>query len=237
MYQPIERTTKVMLDLENIVIYEDVPQRSDLWFKLRSGHLTASNFDRLITPKTGKPSAQQDDLIIELCCSCLRPDEMTFEGNFHTDRGEALEQEARELFATLTGKAVKEVGFIRRKTAPIGCSPDGLVVENLEDGLDLVIAGLEIKCPISKHHARYLLDGVLPDKYKPQVHGSMAVTGLRAWYFLSYCPGLRPFLVKVEWDEYTDRIKAALDEFGPKYLDAYTRIMPAIRPAAEGRAA
>ena len=107
MYQPIERTTKVMLDLENIVIYEDVPQRSDLWFKLRSGHLTASNFDRLITPKTGKPSAQQDDLIIELCCSCLRPDEITFEGNFHTDRGEALEQEARELFATLTGKAVK----------------------------------------------------------------------------------------------------------------------------------
>lgn len=119
-----------MLDLENIVIYEDVPQRSDLWFKLRSGHLTASNFDRLITPKTGKPSAQQDDLIIELCCSCLRPDEITFEGNFHTDRGEALEQEARELFATLTGKAVKEVGFIRRKTAPIGCSPDGLVAEN-----------------------------------------------------------------------------------------------------------
>ena len=117
MYQPIERTTKVMLDLENIVIYEDVPQRSDLWFKLRSGHLTASNFDRLITPKTGKPSAQQDDLIIELCCSCLRPDEITFEGNFHTDRGEALELEARELFATLTGKAVKEVGFIRRKTA------------------------------------------------------------------------------------------------------------------------
>ena len=215
-----------MLDLENIVIYEDVPQRSDLWFKLRSGHLTASNFDRLITPKTGKPSAQQDDLIIELCCSCLRPDEITFEGNFHTDRGEALEPEARELFATLS-----------RKTAPIGCSPDGLVVENLEDGLDLVIAGLEIKCPISKHHVRHLLGGVLPDKHKPQVHGSMAVTGLRAWYFLSYCPGLRPFLVKVEWDEYTDRIKAALDEFGPKYLDAYTRIMPAIRPAAEGRAA
>ena len=157
-----------MLDLENIVIYEDVPQRSDLWFKLRSGHLTASNFDRLITPKTGKPSAQQDDLIIELCCSCLRPDEITFEGNFHTDRGEALEQEARELFATLTGKAVKEVGFIRRKTAPIGCSPDGLVVENLEDGLDLVIAGLEIKCPISKHHARYLLDACFRTNTSPR---------------------------------------------------------------------
>ena len=41
----------------------------------------------------------------------------------------------------------------------------------------------------------------------------------------------------MKWDEYTDRIKAALDEFGPKYLDAYTRIMPAIRPAVEGRAA
>lgn len=222
-----------MMDLENITIFRNVQQRSELWFRLRAGHLTASNFDRLITPKTGKPSAQQEDLIIELCCSCLRPDEITFEGNFHTDRGEALEPEARDLFMEMTGKKVLEVGFIRCKKAPIGCSPDGLIGETL----NAAEAGLEIKCPLSKHHARYLLDGVLPDKYKPQVHGSMAVTGLRAWYFLSYCPGLRPFLVKVEWNEYTDRIKAALDEFGIKYLEAYTQIMPQIRPAVEGRAA
>ena len=114
-----------MMDLENITIFRNVQQRSELWFRLRAGHLTASNFDRLITPKTGKPSAQQEDLIIELCCSCLRPDEITFEGNFHTDRGEALEPEARDLFMEMTGKKVLEVGFIRCKKPPIGCSrPD-----------------------------------------------------------------------------------------------------------------
>lgn len=214
-----------MLDTDDIIIYDEVPQRSELWFRLRAGHLTASNFDRLLTP-TGRDSKQRDDLIIELCCSCLLPEEVTFEGNFHTDRGEALEPEAREEFARLSGKTVREVGFIRKKKAPIGCSPDGLVLN--DDGE--VVAGLEIKCPLSKNHARYLLDGVLPAIYKPQVHGSMAVTGLREWYFFSYCPGLRPFLLRVEWDEYTNRLKQALDDFGPLYLTRYLDIMHKIKP-------
>ena len=86
-------------------------------------------------------------------------------------------------------------------------------------------------------YKRQLLNGVLPDDYRQQVHGSMAVTGLRTWYFISYCRGLRPFVIKVEWDEYTDKIKEALDEFKAEYRDKYDLIMPRIRPAAEGRAA
>lgn len=219
-----------MWNRDNLVVYESVPQRSELWFQLRAGHLTASNFDRLVTPKTGRRSAQQEDLILELCASCLRPDEVTFEGNMHTDRGEALEPEARDLFRKMTGLDVMEVGFVRRQDAPIGCSPDGLIGTCLDD----VEAGLEIKCPLSKNHVRYIVDGGLPAKYRPQVHGSMAVTGLRAWWFLSYCPGLKPHLVRVEWNEYTDIIKDALDVFRTRYLERYLEVMPLIRPEEGG---
>lgn len=40
----------------NCTVYENVPQRSEAWFKLRSGRLTASNFDRLLTPTDANPS-------------------------------------------------------------------------------------------------------------------------------------------------------------------------------------
>ena len=67
----------------NCTVYENVPQRSEAWFKLRSGRLTASNFDRLLTPtgrktqpKNNKERGPWGALIIELCCSFLRPDEI-----------------------------------------------------------------------------------------------------------------------------------------------------------------
>ena len=65
----------------------------------------------------------------------------------------------------------------------------------------------------------------------------MAVTGLRTWYFFSYCRGLRPFLLKVEWDAYTDQINETLNDFKREYRDQFDVIMPQIRPAVEGRAA
>lgn len=112
----------------NCTVYENVPQRSEAWFKLRSGRLTASNFDRLLTPTGRKPQPKNNKergpwgaLIIELCCSFLRPDEIQWEGNRHTDRGEELEPEARDEFRKITGLTVKEVGFVLCKDGPTWC--------------------------------------------------------------------------------------------------------------------
>ena len=149
---------------KNCIVYENIYQRSEAWFKLRAGRLTASNFKRLLTP-TGKkpqPRTHQErgpwgELIIDLCCSFLRPDEIKWEGNRHTDQGEELEPEARDEFRTITGMTVKEVGFVLCQDGPVGCSPDGLIVDQSGD----YMAGLEIKCPLSKTHALYLLNGEL----------------------------------------------------------------------------
>jgi hypothetical protein len=204
-------------------IWPEMEQRSEAWFRARAGRPTASNFDRLITP-TGKDSSQWDDYALELCAQCIRPDEIAWEGNAHTDRGNELEPEARGEFERIMNLAVDEVGFVTRADEVIGCSPDGLVYQGTPVGKP--IAGLELKCPLAKHHARYLIDGELPAKYRPQVHGSMAVTGLRHWYFMSYCPGLAPFITRVEWDDYTDKVSDVLDRFLVFYAARRKELLP-----------
>ena len=94
----------------------------------------------------------------------------------------------------------------------VGCSPDSLI----KDGGEYV-AGLELKCPSPYTHAAYIEEGVLPDEYKAQVHGSMAVTGLNQWHFFSFFPGLAPFHLVVHRDDFTDKLTAALDRFITEY--------------------
>lgn len=223
----------------NCIVYENVPQRSEAWFKLRAGRLTGCNFKKLLTPTGRKPRPKNMEfgpwgsLIMELCGSFLNPEEIVFEGNLHTDRGTILEPEAREAFCRETGLTVKEVGFVLCKDGPVGCSPDGLIIDKQGD----YIAGVEIKSPISKIHIPHLVKGVLPAEHRQQVHGSMAMTGLRTWYFVSYCRGCRMLICKIEWDKYTDLFKQAIDEFKEEYRDKYDLLMPLIRPSVEGRGA
>ena len=99
----------------------------------------------------------------------------------------------------------------------IGGSPDGLIC----DSSGRFNAGLEIKCPLPHNHSDIFWSGVLPTKYKPQVHASMAITGLRSWWFMSYCPGEQPLVVKATWNAYTDLVKSELNHFISK-LDLAT---------------
>ena len=122
------------------------------------------------------------------------------------NRGNDLEPLARAAFEKRTGYSVTSVGLCLHDSGGFGCSPDGLLGD---DGIPF-IGGLEIKCPIPETHAKYLLAGTLPDEYRPQVHCSLAVTGLQRWDFMSFCPGLPSLLVTVERDDYTERMLAGL---------------------------
>ena len=205
-----------------MIIKEDVPQQSEEWFRMRKGRPTASQFFRIYTAG-GKDSSQWEAYATELVTECIRPDEIpAFTGNKHTDRGNELEPEARALFSELTGFETKEVAFITRDDGVVGCSPDALVLG--PDGEPF--AGLEIKCPMAKNHAETLLSGVMPTTHKPQVHGGMAVTGLKKWFFLSYCPGFRPLLVETYADAYTASLSDALDRFLIFYSAHRKKILP-----------
>lgn len=184
------------------------------WWEARRGVPTASQFGRILTPKTLKPSAQADAYIDELIGDLVSLNPPVFSQNGYTaamTAGREFEPEARRFYEMERGVDVREVGFVMDDLGRFGCSPDGLVGD---DG------GLELKCPLPKTHAGYLREGGLPVEYAPQVHGSLVVTGRAWWDFLSYAPGLPEVLVRVTPNEYTEALREALEVFWARYMEA-----------------
>jgi hypothetical protein len=212
-------------------------QGSEDWFRARKGRLTASQMSKVITP-TGKLSSQWEKLAIRLAGECVKPNELpAFIGNIHTDRGHELEPVARDWFAEWSKLDVRTVGFVTKSNNPVlGCSPDALIFDEGELGTDengdsyyvvepKPICGVEIKCPLIENHALYHYEGGVPEQYRAQVHGSMVVTGLREWWFVSYNEGTEPFTHLQTWDEYTDKVAEALDEFVTKYAPIRSEVL------------
>lgn len=171
----------------------EVDQGSLEWMQLRAGIPTASELDALLTPKwkikTGAgPQTYLEKKLAEWWQGGPLPG---FSGAFDMEQGQILETEARPWYALTYNVDIQRVGFITTDDGTAGCSPDGLI-----NG-----SGLEIKCPQAHTHVGYLLAGVLPDEYAAQVHGSLFVTGLPAWRFVSYRRGFPPLVLEVERDE------------------------------------
>jgi hypothetical protein len=210
-------------------INKRVEQGSEEWLQLRKGRATASEFSKILTP-TGKISKSAVSYMRKLARECVVDDPLEFMGNKFTDWGNANEPWARDQFRLETGLDVVEVGFCTRDDLLVGCSPDGLI---RDPDTGEWIGGLEIKCPSVDKHVEYLMKNELPSDYKMQVHGSMAVTGLPWWYFMSYFPGLNPLILKVERDDFTESVSVALDQFVIDYAEERERVFDAILPSRQ----
>ena len=182
----------------------DVEQGSREWVEARLGIPTASAFKRIVT-STGKLSAQRDAYQAELLSEWVFGEPAKDFDTTWTERGKVLEPDARRYYSFHTDTEARTVGFCLRDDGIAGASPDGLVGD---DGL------LELKCPREDTHMLYLARGVLPSEYRAQVQGQLWVTG-RAWAdFMSYCPELPPFLIRIEPDA---KFQAALDDHMPVF--------------------
>ena len=186
-------------------------QGSAQWLADRAGLPTASQFGRVITPKTGKRSAQAHAYTCQLVGERLLGQCEEIPTTYAMERGTELEPEARGAFTIITGVDVIQVGLCITDDGRVGASPDGLIYDG-----DALVAGLELKCPGMRKHMEYLIGGVCPDEYVPQVQGGMWVTGASTWWFVSYYPGLPPFILKVERDP---MYHEALDNVMPEFCD------------------
>ena len=193
------------------MIVHNFDQNTPEWVQARCGLVTASRFGDVMTVKQMKPA--KNAYIYEICAERITgaPQEQ-----FVTEAmkdGIEREPKAIEYYEFLTGKHVDTVGLITNDSNRVGASPDGLIDD---DG------GLEIKCPTLKTHLEYIDKGILPDKYIPQVYGSLYLSGREYWDFLSYHPDASEFMIRTTAnDEHYLKWKAA---FEPVLSDFISRI-------------
>jgi len=135
-------------------------------------------------------------------------------------RGRELEPLAREAYEKLTGYSVTEVGFISHDCDGFGASPDGLICWPSGDPAQ----GIELKCPVARTMLKWLDAGTLPDEHKLQVHACLAVTGLPRWDFMAYHPELKPLLITVERDAFTEQVLAGLLKLSDDYMAAKAKL-------------
>jgi putative phage-type endonuclease len=172
----------------------DAEQRSPEWFAARAGRLTGSRAcDMLATIKSGEAAARRD-YRMQLVCERLtgQPQEDGFV-NAAMQRGIDLEPKAFAAYEALTGAVAVRTGFLAHTSLLAGCSLDGHV-----DGFTGIV---EIKCPKSATHLRYLRDGLVPKDYLPQITHNLWITGAAYCDFLSFDdrfpPEMQVFYVRV----------------------------------------
>jgi len=159
-------------------------QRTDEWLQARVGKVTASQMKHVLSKtQKGLPTAARTTYlwqqVIERLTGQPAPVARTMAMQWGTDQEPFALQAYNE--AHLVN--VEAVGFVQHPTLAVGCSPDGLVTE------DMASTGLvEIKCPFnSAVHLETWLSG-MPEEHMAQVQGQMWITGREWCDFVSFDP-------------------------------------------------
>ena len=157
-------------------------QGTQQWRDDRAGYATASRFKDVVatSKRTGEPLKARQDYMMEIVTERLTGVPIINSIGRAGEWGKDVVAQARAAYEAITGKLVKECGFIKHpKIKMVGCSPDGLIDKK---------GGLEIKCPInSSIHLQTVLSG-MPDEHTLQIQGNLSVTGRSWWDFVSFDP-------------------------------------------------
>jgi hypothetical protein len=224
-----------------VFLAADVPQLSDAWWAVRRGVPTASCFDQIMTPVKGELAKTSEIYIAELLSEivCHSPNYFTEKGtpanSYAIQNGVQMEPEARRWLAMEANLDVTEVGFCLSSDMRFGCSPDGLLGLQYDSEPAGELAGykfykataeaaVELKCPLLKTHMGYLLAGGLPPQYRPQCNGHLVVLGVPRCEFVSYSNSIQPLRVSVVHDEWTIRLRTALNLFHDRFQTAKARV-------------
>ena len=202
------------------MIHHEVEQGSAVWFTLRAGIPTASEFNRILTPKKLELSKSAEPYMHRLLAEWMTGQVFETETTLWMSQGVTMEEKAVQYYELTQGVEVQECGFCTTDDGMIGASPDRFVGEN---GL------LEVKCPMAPTHVGYLLNAELPEEYVLQVQGQLFVTQRQWCDFLSYYSGLPPLLLRVLPDyRYQEALERTLGEFVSK-LQHYRAVLEEMR--------
>lgn len=176
-----------------MIIENSFDQQDHEWFEAKLDSVGGTDISKIITTK-GVRSASRGDFLIEKAsqiitrkCKQLYPTyEMTW-GNEHEDS-------ARSVFEFATDIKLSQCAMIfNDDNRNWHISPDGY-----NEDMRL---GCEIKCPQLKQFMKTVDGQKLPTEHILQVQTSLALTDWGVWWFMSYFPGLKPFIIEVKRNE------------------------------------
>lgn len=180
-----------------IRIHADLIQGSEEWHQARCGLLTASEFDRIVTP-TLKIAANAKE---RAHCWELAAQRITghVEAGYVSDamlRGHEDEIVARQLYSERFAP-VEQCGFVTNSTwgFTLGCSPDGLVGD--EGMIECKSRGQRFQVQTL---CEWFVDRSPPEDFMLQVQGELLVTGRNWCDLISYSGGLPMVTMRIEPD-------------------------------------
>lgn len=146
-------------------IIRGVAQGSEEWLKLREGRATASRFTDVMTKgvKGEQFGKGFNSYAFELAIEKITGESATFYKSAPMQRGTNFEPIAALRYSMEEGEPVEEITGILVND-DVWVSPDRLV------GLTGLV---EIKCPNTSTHVKYLLGEEVPDLYKAQTQGQL----------------------------------------------------------------
>lgn len=195
----------------------DMEQGTPEWFAVRLGLPTASCFATIMAKgRSGGDSKTRQTYLYKLAGERLTGDPMDSFSNHHTERGHAMEPEARQLYAFMQDAEPELVGFITNGNK--GCSPDSLIGAN---GM------LEIKTKLPHLMLAVLEANEFPSEHRAQCQGQLWVAE-REWVDLvCYWPKLPPFIKRAYRDEAFIKLLAAeVDQFNDELETLVAKYSP-----------
>jgi putative phage-type endonuclease len=203
----------------------EVEQRSNEWFALRLGKVTASRVaDLMAKTKTGY-SATRENYMAQLVVERISNSQAESFTNAAMQWGTDQEPYARAEYEATQGAMVEECGFVSHPTIEMaGASPDGLVGD---EGL------IEIKCPNTATMIDVLLTGVVASKYNTQMQFQMACTGRQWCDYVVFDPRMpakaQMFIKRVARDEaFIAEMEAEVTKFLSEVAEKVAKIQSII---------
>lgn len=185
----------------------NVEQGSADWFECRRGIPTASKFASIMADS--KDRVGRTTYLRQLAGERITGEPAETYKNADMARGNAMEEEARNYYALMTGTEPQLVGFLRNGDK--GASPDSLIGK---DG------GVEIKTQIPALLIATIEKDEFPNVHKAQTQGFLWV-GEREWVdLIVYWPKMPKFIKRAYRDvAYIAKLAREVAEFNEE-LDA-----------------
>lgn len=207
-----------------MMVIHTCEQGSSDWFKVRAGIPTASMFATVMAKgRDGGASLTRKTYLMKLAGEIVTGEPMDSYSNADMERGRAMEEEAREMYAFRHEAEPELVGFIVNGSK--GCSPDALVGST---GL------LEIKTKAPHLLIECILRDDFPPGHKAQCQGALWVAE-REWIDLAiYYPKMPLVVYRATRDEvFLAQLSDAVDRFNDELAAMVEKVRAYGQPKIE----